>query len=310
MIAKQIQKIDYAIWHKPTLLPTLVEDKSIKRGLLMSRLNRIIPHRVGIEFELIGDFMRNYSKVHKELKSNDQVKNHFNVLDFSEDWFNYTSRGQMNEVRVSINNSFQLKGLYKILQCLKEYCEIPIGGGIHIHIDISQYSNIENNNILANYIGNRLDDVQDIFPVYTGTYNKRIVGIHQKGTWVNISILNSIEFRIAPLTFEYNELLTWIVKCNKFVSKAIKDCHLKRSTQSKRETRYSLDYSVRDLYSSSVLNREGAYYTYNMNQNSTGSYLNFEDHLIYGIGTHPITNVSNRLVTSDYPEGMHSDIVI
>lgn len=79
--------------------------------------------------------------------------------------------------------------------------------------------------------------MEAIFPEYQGKYNKREVGIRKKGTYVNFSLHDSIEFRIAPLTFEYETLLDWIIKCNKFVSELIYKCHLDsavRSNESKR----------------------------------------------------------------------------
>lgn len=235
-INQKIKKIDYAIYHDPSLFKTLLNDCSIKRGLLYSRLGRVIPHRVGIEFELLGDLANNYIKLHPEIKSKEQFARHFNVYKYSEDSFlssgivsdEFVTRpSDLNEIRVSLNHPLQLRGLYRILIEMKRYCENPIGGGIHIHIDFSKYSSNDNNRLAAKYIQNHLHEVEAIFPEYVGTYNKRKVGLQNKGTYVNFSRYNSIEFRIAPLTFDYETLLTWIIKCNKFVSKVINKCHLK-----------------------------------------------------------------------------------
>jgi hypothetical protein len=246
-ISQKIKKIDYAIYHDPSLLKALLNDCSIKKGLLYSRLGRVLPHRVGIEFELLGDLAKNYVKLHPEIKSEKQFAKHFNVYKYSEDTLGtgYTSNevpfislpNSLNEIRVSLIHPLQLFGLYRILIEMKRYCENPIGGGIHIHVDFSKYSSEHNNKVAAGYIRNHLHEVEAIFPKYTGNYNKRKVGIQRKGTYVNFSRYNSIEFRIAPLTFDYETLLTWIVGCNKFVSKVITECHLK--PRSKCDSHYN-----------------------------------------------------------------------
>jgi hypothetical protein len=240
-ISQKIKKIDYAIYHDPSLFKALLSDCSIKRGLLYSRLGRVIPHRVGIEFELLGHLAINYRKVHPEIKSEKQFSKHFNVYSYSEDLFDVYSRYEgnteliitdLNEIRVSLTHPLQLSGLYKILIEMKRYCTNPIGGGIHIHVDFSKYSNESNIKIAAGYIKHHLHEVEAIFPEYTGSYNKREVGIKRKGTYVNFSNYKSIEFRIAPLTFDYGTLLDWLIKCSKFVSRVIKECHLKPVSKS------------------------------------------------------------------------------
>jgi hypothetical protein len=277
----------------------------------MSRLNRVIPHRVGIELELIGDFMRNYKKLHPELNSTRDIKRHFNVLDFSEDWFDSSIKNEFNEIRVSINNAFQLKGLYRILLGIKKYCEMPIGGGIHIHIDISKYSSSKNKAILAKYINNRLDEVQDIFPVYTGKYNKKKVGIGQKATWVNISKWNSIEFRIAPLTFDYNMLLTWIVGCSKFVSKAIQNCHIKEILVG--ESRKNDADHISEVINFDYIDRNPEVYQsiINVISNSTSSYYIRRNANEYASGYHMDSQLVNNSYTyHDSLYGTPDDIYI
>lgn len=368
-INQKIKKIDYAIYHEPNLLPILVQDCSISRGLLHSRLSRVIPRRVGIEFELVGTLYDRYCVDHPELenKGSKFMSKHFGVYDYCEDIGRYTSntffdqaildvenvaaaqsrlsglinrlatdassitrssfqsrteevafawdrylesrsdmlrsrrmsrrnrRGTQinintntqiqvspysttngsdtpvlgivdddpsvhpspmdvalqdsifNEIRVSIINGYQLKGLYKIMNLMKQYCEIPVGGGIHIHVDFSKYYCNENNQIAYKYITNRLDEVANIFPEYTGTYNKKRVGLSQKASWVNISNKQSIEFRIAPLTFNYETLLDWIIKVNKFVSKLISECHLKPKKYWGKKSTYSRESIIAPL---------------------------------------------------------------
>jgi hypothetical protein len=250
----KIQKIDYAVLHNPNLIPILIKDCSINNGLIYSRMRRLIPRRVGIEFECIGNPADYYKyTLKKNITCPLDFEKIFNLLDYDQDSpitrddpstnsvYNrnnellslnnrlYTDRNgnvPFNELRVSIKNYSQLRGLYNILELFNNSCIKPIGGGIHIHIDFSSYDNCNTRVIAKRYINNHLREVEDIFPKYTGTYNKRTVGISCKGTYVNLSCHGSIEFRIAPLTFNYEELIEWIIKCNKFVTKIIHECHL------------------------------------------------------------------------------------
>lgn len=226
--SQKIKKIDYALYHEPLLIPQVMRDCSIGKGLLASRLHRVIPRRVGIEFELIGQLGKHYLDANDKIPCKLQEKklaDKFGLFAYSEDYLS-GDINNLNEIRVSINKATQLKGLYNVLEGMKRYCEIPDGGGIHIHIDFSKYAHGQLIQLSANYVSNHLDEVEAIFPKYIGKYNERIVGIHQKATWVNFSMHKSIEFRIAPLTFDYETLLNWIIKCNKFVSNLINKCHL------------------------------------------------------------------------------------
>lgn len=141
-----------------------------------------------------------------------------------------------NELRVSISNYTQLSGLYDILKLFKESCYLPEGGGIHIHIDFSEYSNSRTNRLKSKrWLTKHIAEVENIFPKYNGTYNKKSVGIEQKGTYVNISRHGTVEFRIAPLTFEYGTLIEWVVKCNKLVTRLIHECHLTHNSDNSSE---------------------------------------------------------------------------
>lgn len=253
MVSTKIQKIDYAVLHNPDLIPILLKDCSISKGLIYSRMRRLVPRRVGIEFECMGNPLDYYKFVlKKNITGSEDFEKIFNLLDYSQDlpitrgssstdsdsslgitrFRNLTQiitesdNELFNELRVSIKDYSQLRGLYNILKLFKNSCIIPSGGGIHIHIDFSDYDDYGTRVISKKYINNHLKEVEDIFPKYTGTYNKRKVGISHKGTYVNLSRHGSIEFRIAPLTFDYETLIEWIVKCNKFVTKLIHECHL------------------------------------------------------------------------------------
>ena len=139
---------------------------------------------------------------------------------------------KLTEIRISLENYSQLVGLYRFMQDLNEFCRLHEGGGIHIHIDMSMFKDFQNTKKekeVFNYISHRIDDIQKIFPKYTGKYNKKKIGLRTKATWLNISRLNTLEFRIAPLTFDYSTLIKWIHDCVKFRSDVIHYCRLKHN---------------------------------------------------------------------------------
>lgn len=240
-----LEKINYAIYHDPTMIPILMKDCSISKGLLYDRLRRAVPHRIGVEFECLGNVCDQFNKDNNlNLNSNEDFARYFRICDYDADEMhkvkfttlhNPESDSEQYEVdpdeyRVSIANYSQLAGLYRCLNVFKKYLELPSGGGIHIHVDLSKYLGSENNRkIVAEYLRTHMKDVIAIFPKYTGNYNHRKVGIRKKATYVNVSRLGTLEFRIAPLTFDYEVLIKWIIGCSKLTSQIINKCHLKIS---------------------------------------------------------------------------------
>jgi hypothetical protein len=293
-VSTKLDKINHAIYHNPKLIPTLLKDCSISKGLIYSRLRRAVPRRVGIEFECLGDPASHYKFNYDDISKSSQLSDIFKLTSFSQDrplnssksdYYEYVSlicsddhiecynqydcdldsneedddgcincldgddseyrtlpnvvdsqSDLFNELRVSISDYTQLSGLYDILKLFKESCYLPEGGGIHIHIDFSEYRKSRNNRLKSKrWLTKHISEVEDIFPKYNGTYNKKSVGIEQKGTYVNISRHGTIEFRIAPLTFEYGTLIEWVVKCNKLVTRLIHECHLTHNSDNSVE---------------------------------------------------------------------------
>lgn len=244
----KIQKIRYAIYNNPLLIGALLKDTSIKKGIIYSELNKVLPCKIGIEFELSGDFRSgfikkyckddfNYKPKNSNISTEDPVKIEKNPIDkritkfykvFDINIDKYYDDEHLTEVRVCLRDFHQLKGLYLIMQDMVEFCKLHEGGGIHIHVDISMYNlSLTKTTEIQKYIYHRLTDVAKIFPKYIGKYNKREVGIRRKSTWVNISRLNTLEFRIAPLTFNYTDLIKWIHGVVKFRQEVIHYCRLK-----------------------------------------------------------------------------------
>lgn len=231
-----IQRIENAVYHEPYMIPILFRDAKVKAGFLHSRLRRYVPHRVGIEFECFGDFANQYLKANN-LKWNkfENFESQFHLTDFSQDTKLFCSKGLQKsqkpsidnheEIRVSIRDYRQLNGLYSIMKEMAKYCTISDDCGIHIHVDLTRFDTNDYRKVAIEWFNNHLSDVESIFPKYTGSYNKRIAKCG-KGSWVNLSVHGTVEFRIAPLTFDYEVLIIWIVKCCKLVSRMIKECRL------------------------------------------------------------------------------------
>ena len=216
--------------HNPNLIPILMKDLSISKGMIYKELNKALPCRVGIEFELAGNFVGNFVAEHPECLNNfeDFIRDYYGVYTFCADSDTETLDA-IRELRVSLKDFHQLVGLYKFMQDLTKYCRIHQNGGIHIHLDMTEFNfkKCKQRRVVKNYITKRLTEIGKIFPKYTGTYNMKRVGDIEKGTWVNMSRLGTLEFRIAPLTFDYNTLMTWIVKLVRFRRILIHDCRLK-----------------------------------------------------------------------------------
>ena len=207
-----------------------MKDLSISKGMIYKELNKALPCRVGIEFELAGNFVGNFVAEHPECLNNfeDFIRDYYGVYSFNADSDTETLDA-IRELRVSLKDFHQLVGLYKFMQDLTKYCRIHQNGGIHIHLDMTEFNfkKCKQRRVVKNYITKRLTEIGKIFPKYTGTYNMKRVGDVEKGTWVNMSRLGTLEFRIAPLTFDYNTLMTWIVKLVRFRRILIHDCRLK-----------------------------------------------------------------------------------
>ena len=238
--------------HNPTLIPILLRDTSVNNGLIYRELRKALPCRIGIEFEMGKLFLDGFREKYDENATDKSMEEYYGVFEIRSDIpapFNphriilsndsrtddqvvfdngeNTVDDRIIETRVSIKDYHQLVGLYRFMQDLPEFCLMHEGGGIHIHIDMSMYKLSEKKaEEVIGYIKNRLDIVGKLFPTYKGKYNKRMVGYHQKATWVNISPKNTLEFRILPLTFDYYTLMKWITGVVKFRNILIHECKL------------------------------------------------------------------------------------
>lgn len=215
--------------HNPTLIPALLRDTSVNKGLIYRELRKALPCRIGIEFEMGKLFLEGFKKKYDEKATDESMAKHYGVFEIRSDNIitNNAEDDKIIETRVSIKDFRQLAGLYRFMQDLPEFCLMHEGGGIHIHIDMSMYKlGDKKSKEVQKYITKRLDEVGRLFPPYKGKYNRKEVGISHKATWINMSSKSTFEFRTPPLTFDYHTLMTWIVGVVKFRNKVIHECKL------------------------------------------------------------------------------------
>jgi len=234
-----VREIRYLVYHDPRAFKFMFKNPQEDKRRLSAIIGRMIPYRIGIEFELFGSLV-NLSGINKtdrkpnvrkklsyEKSVNKAMIKRFNLVDYSEDNYNWKEKdeldGCLNEIRVSFKGTHQLNSLWNICKALNENCKIPSEkGGIHIHIDITEL--IEKYPNAKEYVGNyfsmksQLSRIANIFGGYKGTYNKRGCKIENKGYWVNISHKNSVEFRIGALNFNYQTIIRWIISLSKMVT--------------------------------------------------------------------------------------------
>ena len=251
--------------HNPTLIPALLRDTSVNKGLIYRELRKALPCRIGIEFEMGANFRVGFQKKYNPKATDKDIAQHYGVLEVRCDdtrvSFDQAIRrrneyrrqleaahsdpnmdepccsddrhddcDKLIESRVSIKDYSQLAGLYKFMQDLPEFCTLHEGGGIHIHIDMSMfpYEHKAKETEIHRWLTHRLDEIGSLFPKYKGKYNAKKVGIRSKSTWLNMSGKHTLEFRTPPLTFDYYTLMTWIVGVVKFRNKLIHECQLKK----------------------------------------------------------------------------------
>ena len=128
-----------------------------------------------------------------------------------------------NEHRISIPNYTGLYGLYKVLELMKEHCIPNPASGIHIHVDFSKLSHLNpayNANdylFVKKIIDPLLDEVGHIF-------REDLTRLTDKeyGNWIKFNIPNdtlTLEFRLGDMTFDYETIVGWMIKCNSFTKK-------------------------------------------------------------------------------------------
>lgn len=224
------QEILGAVYNCPQYIPMLY--KQYNKDLLTKILRGLLPRRIGLEFECAGLI---YNAIEdKTIEKGYDLKKHYNVykikVDLNRDRFNRDRLDYNNliinyniiEHRISFLGYKQIAGLHSILQDMSKVCKLT-ESGIHIHIDINDIlSNIFNNHgitILQEQFEKRLNKIESIVGKYYGTVNYKKAGCENKKCWVNIrnTTKESVEIRIAPLTFDYTTIIDWCIKLTAMV---------------------------------------------------------------------------------------------
>lgn len=198
---------------------------TIKDKDIINQVNSILPYSTG--FEINACLGTNYSK--------DNFDNIPDILDVDD---------YEHEQRYRIPNGIKgLICLYHVSKQLKLNCELNPDAGIHYHIDcktdeswgrIRDYFSDNKNN---EWILEELDTWK-----YPGDYNKR--GINPgNGNWLRMNALNTAEFRIGEMTFDYNLMLKRIRHCNSIIKRLKDILDIKVPTFEEPDTKKLLDYA-------------------------------------------------------------------
>lgn len=219
----------------PTVLKHMLRNPNYDKRKITGIISQMFKYDVGLEFELFGSLSSiSGIKIQGTDKSKDRelinkiMEAKLRVMSYSEDHYHDKSlvqQSDLNEIRIRLRGHLGLVPLCNSLNYMRKMCMIPLNsGGIHIHIDCTKFiKGIDDRNTMARWFES--SDIQqrilDIFGGYTGTYNKPGCGVKTKGFYVNISRLDTVEFRIGRLNFDYSTIATWIYKCQLLVKECL-----------------------------------------------------------------------------------------
>lgn len=173
----------------------------------------ILPYSTGIEFEC--DKAENYSE--------DFFISIPNIMNVNTDNL---------EQRYRIPSGYDgILCLYRIMELMKIYSIKYDDGGIHFHVDCTDFdkrilkerANENINKILSvldtwNYTGGQSRGIVDDNYSYAGNNtDQKIFSI--QGTWIKFNSLNTMEFRCVDQTFHFFELFPKIVQAQEIVKK-------------------------------------------------------------------------------------------
>jgi hypothetical protein len=97
-------------------------------------------------------------------------------------------------------------------------------GGIHIHINFPELKDKKCKDYALDWF-DRLSiqrKILQIFGGYKGEYNSKGSST-SKGHYIRVSDLNTIEFRIGRLTYDYKTIIRWIISCSELVRECKSD---------------------------------------------------------------------------------------
>ena len=218
------QEILGAVYNCPQYIPILY--KQYNKDLLTKILRGLLPRRIGLEFECCG--LVYYAIEDKSIQNDIDLKKYYNLYSICVDYTREddTEKKKFDtcliEHRISFLGYKQIANLHSILQDMSKVCVLS-KSGIHIHIDINDILrsvfNSYGRTILKEQFEKRLNKIESIVGKYHGTYNSKRVAYESKQTWVSIrqDSKESVEIRIAPLTFDYTTIIDWCIKLTAMV---------------------------------------------------------------------------------------------
>ena len=227
------KRVRWLAMNQPLILPSIINDPRYDKRITKGILRDLIPRRTSIEIECIGNLSvltntpkRKMSGKYKVLSLDCQDSRGLSII------IDY------NEHAISIANYTQLTGLYNVLADMKKYCTLNESSGCHIHVDLSKLYNGSSTSLfsqieykygegglmtkLRDFLTDKCRDgtIEKIFGVYTPSMmTQKLCDIDYKIAWVNIrSNFASVEFRTAPMTFDYHIIVKWFVEVNKLLN--------------------------------------------------------------------------------------------
>jgi hypothetical protein len=210
-------KVRWAVFNRPHLLKSILADPNLDKVLTKHILYDMLPRRTSIEIECIGTITDHARYLRKDIK--DITEKH-RVISFDVD--EALTDTDYTEHKISISNYKQLTGLYDILALMKEHCTLNTISGCHIHVDITKTKELPEywNERLQRFMQSKINNgtIEKILGKYYGNYPRKCE-IAEKSSWVNIrNSMNSVEFRTAPMTFDYNLIISWFIQLNKLIN--------------------------------------------------------------------------------------------
>lgn len=175
-------------------------------------INSILPFKVGVEIECCDSLSL------KLKKSNDEMKELLHCVDYSDDMS--SGSNSFCEHRICFDGHKQIVSLYNLCNLLQKNCTINAKTGIHYHFDMPELEkfSFSDKQRLKKICETKFDKINSILN-YKGSYNRKEVGIGEKGTWINIRChsLNTIEIRIAGPSFDYTHIISEIIELSKII---------------------------------------------------------------------------------------------
>lgn len=228
------KRVKWLAMNQPLTLPSIINDSRFDKRIFIGILHDLIPRRTSIEIECIGR-LTNFKQPGKEkhvyklcadTTSYPELARKYNIhsllIDDQHAGFRVTDYDEHN---ISIINYTQIIGLYNILQDMQKFCSLNTASGCHIHLDLHKTMKLPNysHNEIATFFTNKCNNgtIESIFGKYPegGMMWIKACGNNHKGNWITTrKDYKSLEFRTAPMTFDYSTIIKWFIAVNKLLN--------------------------------------------------------------------------------------------